>query len=69
MLRTFAYVRPGSVSEALKQLEERGSRVHAGGTDLLGCLRDGVFAASRSRRTASCASARSPRSRSSRRIP
>ena len=45
MLRTFAYVRPGSTSEALKQLEERGSRVHAGGTDLLGCLRDGVFEA------------------------
>jgi xanthine dehydrogenase YagS FAD-binding subunit len=43
MLRTFAYVRPGSVSEALKQLEERGARIHAGGTDLLGCLRDGVF--------------------------
>ena len=45
MLRTFAYVRPGSVSEALKQLEERGARIHAGGTDLLGCLRDGVFEA------------------------
>lgn len=45
MLRTFAYVRPGSVGEALKQLEERGARVHAGGTDLLGCLRDGVFEA------------------------
>jgi xanthine dehydrogenase YagS FAD-binding subunit len=45
MLRTFAYVRPGSVSEALQQLEERGTRIHAGGTDLLGCLRDGVFEA------------------------
>ena len=45
MLRTFAYVRPGSTSEALKQLEERGARIHAGGTDLLGCLRDGVFEA------------------------
>ena len=43
MLRTFAYVRPASVSEALKQLEDRGARIHAGGTDLLGCLRDGVF--------------------------
>jgi xanthine dehydrogenase YagS FAD-binding subunit len=43
MLRTFAYIRPGSVSEALKQIEERGARIHAGGTDLLGCLRDGVF--------------------------
>ncbi len=45
MLRTFGYVRPGSVGEALKQLEERGARAHAGGTDLLGCLRDGVFEA------------------------
>jgi xanthine dehydrogenase YagS FAD-binding subunit len=45
MLRTFAYVRPGSVSEALKQLEEPGARIHAGGTDLLGCLRDGVIQA------------------------
>jgi len=43
MLRTFAYVRPGSVSEALKHLEARGARIHAGGTDLVGCLRDGVF--------------------------
>ena len=45
MLRTFAYVRPGSVSEALKHIEARGARIHAGGTDLLGCLRDGVFEA------------------------
>ena len=45
MLRTFAYVRPGSLSEALKQLEVAGARAHAGGTDLLGCLRDGVFEA------------------------
>jgi xanthine dehydrogenase YagS FAD-binding subunit len=45
MLRTFAYVRPGSIAEALKQLEATGARAHAGGTDLLGCLRDGVFEA------------------------
>jgi len=45
MLQTFAYVRPGSVSEALKQIEEPGARIHAGGTDLLGCLRDGVIQA------------------------
>ena len=45
MLRTFAYVRPASVSEALKQMEDRGARLHAGGTDLIGCLRDGVFEA------------------------
>jgi xanthine dehydrogenase YagS FAD-binding subunit len=47
MLRTFAYSRPGSVGEALKQIEEPGARLHAGGTDLLGCLRDGVFQAQR----------------------
>jgi xanthine dehydrogenase YagS FAD-binding subunit len=46
MLRTFAYVRPASVSEALKQIEGRGARIHAGGTDLVGCLRDGVLEAS-----------------------
>jgi len=45
MLRAFAYVRPGSLSEALTQLEVAGARAHAGGTDLLGCLRDGVFEA------------------------
>ena len=47
MLRTFAYVRPASVSEALKQIEARGARIHAGGTDLVGCLRDGVFDAAK----------------------
>ena len=45
MLRTFAYVRASSLGDALKQLEGTGARVHAGGTDLLGCLRDGVFTA------------------------
>lgn len=43
MLPAFAYVRPRSVSEAIKHLGEQGACVHAGGTDLLGCLRDGVF--------------------------
>lgn len=43
MLPSFRYVRPRSVSEAVKVLSEPGARVHAGGTDLLGCLRDGVF--------------------------
>lgn len=43
MLESFAYVRPGSVPEALKLLEAAGARAHAGGTDLLGCLRDGVM--------------------------
>ena len=43
MLPNFAYVHPESVKAALKQLETQGARLHAGGTDLLGCLRDGIF--------------------------
>ena len=43
MLPNFAYARPGSVQDALAQLSSSGARASAGGTDLLGCLRDGVF--------------------------
>jgi xanthine dehydrogenase YagS FAD-binding subunit len=43
MLPNFAYVRPESIEEAIKHLSLDGARVHAGGTDLLGCLRDHVF--------------------------
>ncbi len=43
MLNRFAYVRPKSLDEAIKHLSSDGARVHAGGTDLLGCLRDHVF--------------------------
>jgi xanthine dehydrogenase YagS FAD-binding subunit len=43
MLPTFTYVRPTSVADALELGAVEGARVHAGGTDLLGCLRDGVF--------------------------
>jgi xanthine dehydrogenase YagS FAD-binding subunit len=45
MLRNFAYVRPQTKQEALGHLDSDGARIHAGGTDLLGCLRDEVFAA------------------------
>jgi len=45
MLPNFGYVRPKNLSDALRQLAGPGARVQAGGTDLLGCLRDGVFAA------------------------
>jgi len=45
MLPKFAYIRPESMSEALEQLATDEARVFAGGTDLLGCLRDGVFEA------------------------
>ena len=43
MLPSFRYVRPRTVAEAVKALAAPGARAHAGGTDLLGCLRDGVF--------------------------
>ena len=43
MLNRFAYVRPKTLDEAIKHLASDGARVHAGGTDLLGCLRDHVF--------------------------
>ena len=41
----FSYIRPKSLKEAIQNLSSDGARVHAGGTDLLGCLRDNVFAA------------------------
>ena len=43
MLSNFSYIRPKTVKEAAKQLAADGARLHAGGTDLLGCLRDHVF--------------------------
>ncbi len=43
MLPKFAYVRASTVEEATQNLAADGARVHAGGSDLLGCLRDGVF--------------------------
>jgi xanthine dehydrogenase YagS FAD-binding subunit len=44
MLTNFSYVRPKTMREAMKQLSSPGAGLHAGGTDLLGCLRDQVFA-------------------------
>lgn len=43
MLKSFSYVRATTVDEAVEQLRAPGARVHAGGTDLVGCLRDQVF--------------------------
>ena len=43
----FSYVRVTSVREAVEHLSAKGARLHAGGTDLLGCLRDDVFAVSK----------------------
>lgn len=43
MIPKFDYVRPASSRELFKELSSEGARIHAGGTDLLGCLRDEVF--------------------------
>jgi len=43
MLPKFSYVRPDSLREALNLLDRDDARIHGGGTDLLGCLRDEVF--------------------------
>ena len=43
MLPKFAYVRASTVEEATQNLAADGARALAGGSDLLGCLRDGVF--------------------------
>jgi xanthine dehydrogenase YagS FAD-binding subunit len=43
MINNFAYVKAGSISEAVKALSTESSKLHAGGTDLLGCLRDGII--------------------------
>ncbi len=45
MLPTFAYSRPRTLADALAELKDGTSRPLAGGTDLLGCLRDRVFSA------------------------
>ena len=45
MLPAFTYARATSVADAVRRLAAPGARLHAGGTDLLGCLHDGVFAA------------------------
>ncbi|MGD1075829.1 MAG: xanthine dehydrogenase family protein subunit M [Thermodesulfovibrionales bacterium] len=45
MIEGFSYLRAKSVKEAISSLSKGNSRIHAGGTDLLGCLRDRVFAA------------------------
>src|SRR5512146_1622409 len=40
----FSYQRANSIKDALTGLSKGNSRILAGGTDLLGCLRDNVFA-------------------------
>jgi xanthine dehydrogenase YagS FAD-binding subunit len=46
MVPNFSYIRPRSLDEAIRYLSLDGARAHAGGTDLLGCLRDHVFSVS-----------------------
>ncbi len=43
MMPKFTYLRPSSLKSAIAAISALGSKIHAGGTDLLGCLRDGVF--------------------------
>jgi xanthine dehydrogenase YagS FAD-binding subunit len=43
MMPALEYVRAGSVDEAISHLSIRNAKVHAGGTDLLGCIRDRIF--------------------------
>jgi xanthine dehydrogenase YagS FAD-binding subunit len=46
MLPKFSYARPKSLAEAVKRMAgDKAAVLHAGGTDLLGCLRDRVFEA------------------------
>jgi xanthine dehydrogenase YagS FAD-binding subunit len=47
MLSQFSYQRAASIKEAVESAARPETRVLAGGTDLLGCLRDGVFQANR----------------------
>jgi xanthine dehydrogenase YagS FAD-binding subunit len=43
MIPSFSYIRARTVDEAVRYLSLDGARVHAGGTDLLGCLREHIF--------------------------
>jgi xanthine dehydrogenase YagS FAD-binding subunit len=43
MVPSFSYIRAKSLDEAIRYLSLEGARAHAGGTDLLGCLRERIF--------------------------
>ncbi len=43
MLPKFTYSRPKTINDALAVLDDRPALIHGGGTDLVGCLRDGVL--------------------------
>lgn len=46
-MNNFAYMKAGSLAEAVKALSAQGTVLHAGGTDLVGCLRDEIVKADR----------------------
>ncbi len=43
MMKNFAYVKAGSLAEAIQALGTPGAWLHAGGTDLLGCARNEIL--------------------------
>jgi xanthine dehydrogenase YagS FAD-binding subunit len=43
MMNNFAYVKAGSLAEAIKALSAKGAWAHAGGTDLVGCARSEII--------------------------
>jgi xanthine dehydrogenase YagS FAD-binding subunit len=43
MFPSFDYIRPASLKAAIAQLADEGAVVHAGGTDLLPCMREHIF--------------------------
>jgi xanthine dehydrogenase YagS FAD-binding subunit len=43
MLPKFKYSRPTTLDQLFTILDDQPARLHAGGTDLMGCLREGVF--------------------------
>jgi len=43
MMPAFQYVRVRSIEEGIRHLSSGDARIHAGGTDLLGCLRENIF--------------------------
>jgi len=43
LMPNFTYSKVKSLKEAIGQLSSKGARIHAGGTDLLGCLREEIL--------------------------
>ena len=42
-MKNFSYVKAGSLAAAIKELSTQGAKLHAGGTDLLGCARNEII--------------------------